>query len=320
MSVRFPAPALLLPALTLSAFVGVAAPAAALDPPIPTAFKVEQRSDRLIITDFGRPVAEYVFNDSEVKRPYLCRVRTPSGIQVTRNHPPVEGKDLADHPTFHPGVWFAFGDINGVDFWRNKGTIRHESVEHLLVLDMILMIEHECTLIADDGRKLGKAQFRLGIGRHKLGYVIGYDATIHAGNERLVLGDQEEMGLGVRVATPLAEKNGGRVTSREGRTGAKTVWGTQALWCDYSGTIDGRKVGVTVVAHPQDSRPTWWHVRDYGLMVANAFGKRSLTETDGDPRVIVEPDHPLRLPYVVVAHDADDYDPKQAAALQGGKD
>ena len=25
----------------------------------------------------------------------------------------------------HPGVWLAFGDVNGEDFWCNKGRIEH---------------------------------------------------------------------------------------------------------------------------------------------------------------------------------------------------
>ena len=32
-------------------------------------------------------------------------------------------QDLDDHPTMHPGLWLAFGDINGADFWRNKGRV-----------------------------------------------------------------------------------------------------------------------------------------------------------------------------------------------------
>src|SRR5688572_13917128 len=77
----------------------------AAEPAPKPGFAIEEKPDRLIITDGGRPVAEYVFNDPEIKRPYFRHVHTPSGIQVTRNHPPVAGKDLDDHPTFHPGIW-----------------------------------------------------------------------------------------------------------------------------------------------------------------------------------------------------------------------
>ena len=26
----------------------------------------------------------------------------------------------------HPGIWMAFGDVSGEDFWRNKGRVVHE--------------------------------------------------------------------------------------------------------------------------------------------------------------------------------------------------
>ena len=62
---------------------------------------------------------------TRILRPYFCNVHAPGGIQVTRNHPPVAGQDATDHDTMHPGLWLAFGDINGQDFWRNKGRIEH---------------------------------------------------------------------------------------------------------------------------------------------------------------------------------------------------
>ena len=45
----------------------------------------------------------------------------PAG-EVTRTHPPGDG-DATDHATMHPGVWLAFGNISGEDFWRNKARI-----------------------------------------------------------------------------------------------------------------------------------------------------------------------------------------------------
>jgi hypothetical protein len=53
----------------------------------------------------------------------------------------------------------------------------------------------------------------------------------------------------------------------------KDTWGKQAPWCDYSGPVDGKTLGVAIFDHPSNPRhPTWWHVRDYGLFAANPFG------------------------------------------------
>jgi len=277
-------------------------------------FAIEEKADRLIITEGGRPVAEYVFNDPIIKRPYFRNVHTPSGIQVTRNHPPVEGTDLADHPTFHPGIWWGFGDINGEDFWRNKGTIRHERFSRKMESEKTsVRIDEECVLMTAADETLGRVHFHATIGRQEFGYVytLGAGFTSLKGRE-LTLGDQEEMGLGVRVATPLAEKNGGKVASSEGTTGAKAVWGTQAVWCDYSGTIDGRKIGVTSWNHLPSwgaKHASWWHVRDYGLMVANGFGKRANPE---HPLINVKHGADRSFSYVIIVHDAANYDPATA--------
>ena len=41
---------------------------------------------------------------------------------------------------------------------------------------------------------------------------------------------------------------------------------------EHSGEVEGEKVGLAIFDRPENLRyPTYWHVRDYGLMVANPF-------------------------------------------------
>ena len=63
------------------------------------------------------------------------------------------------------------------------------------------------------------------------------------------------------------------IRNAEGKTGEKECWGYVSAWCDYSGEIDGKPVGVAVFADPNNKYPSAWHVRDYGLMAANPFGR-----------------------------------------------
>src|SRR5262245_2261495 len=69
-----------------------------------------------------KPFWKYHFKDARIKRPFLAHLHAPDGTQVTRNHPPKAG-DAGDHDTMHPGLWLAFGDLGGADFWRNNGTV-----------------------------------------------------------------------------------------------------------------------------------------------------------------------------------------------------
>jgi hypothetical protein len=88
-------------------------------------FKQNDTSLQVVIGD--QTIVEYVFKDEQVLRPYFRHLRTLKGQQVTRNSPPIKPEDLDDHATMHPGLWLAFGDLNGADFWRNKGKVKHES-------------------------------------------------------------------------------------------------------------------------------------------------------------------------------------------------
>lgn len=89
-------------------------------------FAIEQQADRLVITWGGQTVATYVFADKSLTRPYFAHVHALDGQQLTRNHPPLDGEDRMDHAALHPGIWLAFGDLSGADFWRNKDRIVHE--------------------------------------------------------------------------------------------------------------------------------------------------------------------------------------------------
>src|SRR5687768_10660165 len=93
-------------------------------PPAERGFALESRDGTLGISYAGQRVADYVYADRKILRPYFANVCAPGGVQVTRNHPPVAG-DATDHDTMHPGLWLAFGDVSGQDFWRNKATIKH---------------------------------------------------------------------------------------------------------------------------------------------------------------------------------------------------
>jgi len=102
------------------------------------------------------------------------------------------------------------------------------------------------------------------------------------------------MGLGVRVATKITEKNGGTILTSTGAKTAKVTWGKSFEWCDYSGELDGRRVGVTLMPDPANFRPSWFHNRDYGLMVANPFGRKSMNQGETS-RVVVKKGERLSL-------------------------
>jgi hypothetical protein len=287
----------------LSLIQGAANPAA--DPSSPgDGFAFESRDGVLAISYGGQRVADYVYRDDRIWRPYFANVHAPGGFQATRNHPPIPGRDATDHDTMHPGLWLAFGDISGQDYWRNKGRIEHvRFAEPAAIRAGRLEWVTDSHLLSTNGQPLGRLVSRFTLTARPEGYLVIWDASFEAGQQDLAFGDQEEMGFGVRVATGLTERNGGLLTSSTGRKTATSTWGQAAEWCDYSGTVEGRRVGVTLVPDPAHFRASWWHNRDYGLMVANPFGRKAMNQ--GEPsRVIVRKGERLRLRFGVLVHSS----------------
>ena len=251
-----------------------------------------------------KPVAIYVYQDREILRPYIKDLRTISGVQVTRNLPPVEGVDATDHATMHPGVWLAFGDLGGEDFWRNRGRVEHVDfvVEPTAEMDGGEFSVQNRYLSGD--RLVCNETCKITVWALAKELVLVWESEFSSPTD-FYFGDQEEMGLGVRVATSLAVKNGGTLSSSEGRSGEKQVWGRTAKWCDASGTIDGKKVGVLVLPDPLSFRKSWFHARDYGLIVANPFGLQAFTRSADPGRVAIPPGAKFRLRFAVVVHEGD---------------
>ena len=277
-------------------------------------FSAEQRADRLIITHDSKPVAHFVFADTNILRPYFAHVHTPDGIQVTRNHPPIPGVDPVDHPTMHPGIWLAFGNISGQDFWRNRATIRHEeftakpfSREGKLTFATI------STMLATNGEPIARLVSQLSLVAQAEGYLLSWRATFLPLTTNFFFGDQEEMGFGIRVATPLSEKNGGTVRNSDALIGAKNAWGKTAAWCDYSGILSNRLVGIAVLTSPQNFRPSWFHSRDYGLIVANPFGQKAFTKSEPSS-VPVKKGESLQLHFAAFIHSTPTNEPPDLSA------
>jgi DUF1680 family protein len=260
---------------------------------------------RLRITAGGAPVATYVFRDDAIPRPYFAHLNAPGGVRVSRNHPPAAGTDPADHAALHPGLWLAFGDISGVDTWRNKALVEHERFVarpaggegrgHFAVRNAYRRAPRQ--------PPFGHEVCDVTVFVRQSGYLLVLRSGFSPSGSDLVFGDQEEMGLGLRVATPLSVNKGGRILDADGHHNEREVRGSAAVWCDYSGPVGDRLAGVTLMPDPANFRKGWFHARDYGLLVANPFGRKALTKGP-ESRVTVRPGEILRLGFGVLLHAA----------------
>lgn len=245
-----------------------------------------------------RPFASYRFEEGKTTRPFFKHLHDPNGTQVTRNSPPVDGVDATDHADFHPGLWMAFGDLDGADCWRNKDRVRHVA------------------FVAEPAGGHGRGTFavknryeragnpiceevaRFTIAARPAGYFVLWDSEFRPLGRVFTFGDQEEMGLGVRVATPLSVVKGGEITNSDGLRNEANVWGKTADWCAYRGVMGGRRSDIVVIPHPGNFRRSWFHARDYGLLVANPFGRNAFTNAEKS-KVVVKQGETLQLRFGV---------------------
>lgn len=249
-------------------------------------------------------LGHYVFGDDVIPRPYWTGMHAPSGERITREHPPVD-PEYADHETMHPGIWMAFGDINGEDFWRNKARVRHNGfIAEPALREGGAHFQVENVYERNDGTPIctERASYTLRLQAH--GVSLEWDSQFIANHGVIAFGDQEEMGLGFRLTKALSVKLGnGTIRNDAGGRNETGVWGKTARWCDYGAETGDRRRGIVIMPHPENFRPSWMHARDYGFLAANPFGRNAMTGGELSS-VQVSRGESLRLRYGLFLYDA----------------
>ena len=247
--------------------------------------QITQLEGKLQVTVHGRPFTVYHYQD--VPRPYFYPLLGPDELAMTRKFP-MENlpNESHDHP-HHRGLWYAHGQVNGLDFWSEGSNFCK------IVHDQFLEIQSgmDCGVIkstdkwlARDGSLVCADERTLRVyNRPDSERLFDFDVTLRAPPDKpVVFGDTKEGTMATRVAETMrvtpgkAPGQGHIVLSTGARDGA--AWGKHADWCDYYGPVaapSGRAeiAGLAIFDHPSNPRhPTAWHVRDYGLFAANPFG------------------------------------------------
>jgi hypothetical protein len=257
----------------------------------------------------GQPFTSYIYPTS-LKKPVLFPLRTAEGEVVTRAFPPGPG-ERTDHP-HQVGLWFNYGNVNGIDFWNNSDAIKRQDQGKMGT------IVHRDVIAARSGAQKGELEVeadwlgpdqKVMLREHTV-YVfrgmpgmrsIDRITTLTALDRKITFTDDKEGVLGLRVTRALelpSEKPetftdaSGRTTqvsatagavvtgdylTGEGKHGAG-VWGTRSRWCSLSGRLGRQPVTITILDHPKNPGfPTYWHARGYGLFAANPLGMKALS-------------------------------------------
>jgi hypothetical protein len=233
------------------------------------------------------------------------------------------------------GLWFNYGNVNGIDFWNNSdaikpqdqgkmGAIAHRSVIAAKSGAEKGELEVEADWLGPDGKPLLREHTVFVFRGNSRTRSIDRITTLTALDRKVVFNDDKEGVLGLRVTHALelpSEKSetftdaSGRVTNvpkadnslvtgdyltSEGKRG-EAVWGTRGRWCSLSGRLGQQPVTVTILDHPKNPGfPTYWHARGYGLFAANPLGEKVLSGGKEELNLALEPGSSVTFRYRVL--------------------
>jgi hypothetical protein len=265
---------------------------------------IEVKMDGKLFTQY------YISKNEEVKKPVLYPLITADGQLLTRGYPvaPRAGERI-DHP-HHVGLWLNYGKVNGIDYWNNSreilttgdpknfGLVKHQEVTKMKPGKEKGELAIRAGWFEADGK--GKEVLQENttfiFGTHPLGRYIDRITTLKALVDSVYFKDDKEGMIAIRVArelehpsnkpeiftdaqgketnVPKLDNTGvtGEYLSSEGVKG-EDVWSTRAKWMRLGGVIKDKPVSITILDHPKNnSYPTYWHARGYGLFSANPLG------------------------------------------------
>jgi hypothetical protein len=285
---------------------------------------VTEQPGKVVVKVNGQPFTEYVYQGAS--HTYFYPLLGPGGAKMTRAYPMevVEGEDQ-DHP-HHRSVWFAHGNVNGVDYWSEQrtfgarppktpvGKILHEKFLEVKGGDKAGVISSQNRWEAPDGTVPVTCIQTVRIPQTPDNErILDFEITLLAGDKEVIFGDTKEGTMAVRVNESMrlrpnkAKLGSGHMVSSEGKKDAE-VWGTQAKWVDYTGPVDGKVVGLAIFDHPSNpNHPTRWHARDYGLFAANPFAGTQMDKTlpPGSRNLKLAPGQKATFKYRILIHQGE---------------
>jgi hypothetical protein len=297
---------------------------------------VKKSKESLDFSFGGELVTKYVIAPDAAK-PYFWPLNAPGGIPVTRAWPMVKGAagETTDH-VHQKSAWFCHGDVipvglelktksadkhvQGVDFWSETAghgkMVCIEVGEPKAISKTELRVPTKNEWRTADGDTILTENRTITVRKLDNGYLIVLDVDLLAHACPITFGDTKEGSLGVRVPdrTRLANKDGGTITSSDGKTavaGEKDnlpLWGIAADWHDYTGKVGDKTAGIAIFDDPKNAHRSVWHTRAYGLMAANPFGRdgSKFPGVKGKTELVTIPkgEH-LKLRYGIFTHTGD---------------
>lgn len=294
-------------------------------------FKRDEGIKKVDVFIDGDLFTSYIYPD-DMEKQVLYPIHSASGKVITRGFPldprPFE---RTDHP-HHVGLWFNFGDINGLDFWNNSFAVKPEDKHKYgtIKFDKIVsMSNEEGELITNakwednDGNVLldeettfyfsGENDLRTIQRTTKLTAVKD---VVFSGNKEGLIGLRVDRSFeepatkpgrfldanGIVTEVPVLNNEGvnGVYRNADGITGGD-VWAKRSPWVALRAEKDGEIITIVIIDNnDNENYPAWSHARGYGLFATNNLGGRDFDKNADPVRVELKPEEQIVFKHMIV--------------------
>ena len=257
--------------------------------------------------------------DTLLAKPVLNPLYTSKGTMITRAYPFVQSPvpERTDHP-HHVGMWFNFGDVNGLDFWNNSnaipaerkatfGTIRHTNIVSVQEGETEGTLTIAANWVNSDEHALLKEETKFVFRGDNNWRFIERTTKLTALQDTVTFTDNKEGMIAIRMDRAFEEPNNspavfvdshgvatrvepnnegvnGLYRNSEGMEKEAGVWGKAANWVSLSANKNGEEITVVIIDHKNNwGYPAHSHARGYGLFATNNMGNRELAARGEDP-------------------------------------
>jgi len=272
--------------------------------PVPLMQAIPLPEEQISFQRDGVEIARYYYGH-DLNRPFIYPLIGPSGRSLTRmGHP----RDPETH-SHHNSVWISHRDVNGLNFWEDRGKVRivHKRVlsfedgpEEASVRTENAWVNESGKTVLKELRRVAVREVSEGGGARRSGrptgeWMLVIDLEMTAA-EAVTFGKTPFGLIGVRMAKTIGVNDGGgTIRNSEGGIDEVGCFWKPAKWVDYSGPITAKaEEGITLMDHPGNpGHPAVFHVRNDGWMGACLTEKEART---------VQPNEVLRLRYGLYVH------------------
>ncbi len=269
-------------------------------------FKSNEKDQKVEVFVDGKFFTALIYPD-DMEKQTLYPIVSASGKLITRGYPldprPFE---RTDHP-HHVGLWFNFGDVNGLDFWNNSFAIKPEDKPKYGTIKFKEIVSED----PQEGKLVAASDWVDHEGNvlleEETGYIFSGEENLRAIERITTLTAAREvtftenkeglLGLrldrsfeepskkpekfldanGIETEVPVLNNEGvnGVYRNAEGFTGGD-VWSKRSPWVALRAGKEGEVITLVVLDHVRNPNyPAWSHARGYGLFATNNLGGRA---------------------------------------------